>query len=125
MDDETTAEYSESILEKVEAVNNDVEPTNMPGTSKVHHETDEEEFEFEGLKPMLMKIINFNAQFYQRCSWCWRALRRIEGHLRNISTFAVQSKCSKRTIQTELELMVCLLKKTIKIYIMCTYASVY
>ena len=45
----------------------------MPGTSKVHNETDEEdskeeeeELEFEGLKPKLMKmlkmLINFNAQ---------------------------------------------------------------
>ena len=41
----------------------------MPRTSKVHHETDEEDFgeeeeqfEFEGLKPMLIKTINFNAQ---------------------------------------------------------------
>ena len=41
----------------------------MPGTLKVHHETDEKyfgeeekDFEFEVLKPMLMKTINFNAQ---------------------------------------------------------------
>ena len=44
MDDGTTAEYSESILEEVEATNNDVEPTNMPGTSEVHYETNEEDF---------------------------------------------------------------------------------
>ena len=41
----------------------------MPGTSKDHLETDEEyfseqeeEIEFEGFKPMLMKTISFNAQ---------------------------------------------------------------
>ena len=42
MDDETTAEYSESTLEVVGAANKDLEPTNMPETSKTHLETDEE-----------------------------------------------------------------------------------
>ena len=51
MDDETTAEYLESILEEVETANNEED-----------FGEEEEEFEFEGLKPMLMKTINFNAQ---------------------------------------------------------------
>ena len=48
---------------------NDVELTNKPETSKVIHEIveedfgeEEENFEFEELKPKLMKIINLNAQ---------------------------------------------------------------
>ena len=44
MDDETTAEYSESIFDDVEAANNNVEPTNIPGTSKVQYKTNEEYF---------------------------------------------------------------------------------
>ena len=70
MDDETTAEYLENILEEVEAAKNDAEPKNMPVTSKVQHETDEEnfgeeeeEFEFQGLKPILIKVINLNQGF--------------------------------------------------------------
>ena len=62
-------EYSESILEEVEAANSEVGSTNMTRTSKDHLEIDEEyfseqeeEFEFEGFKPMLMKTISFNAQ---------------------------------------------------------------
>ena len=42
MDGETTTEYSESILE--EAAKNDIESTNMHGTSKVHHQIDAEDF---------------------------------------------------------------------------------
>ena len=62
-------EYSESILEEFEAANSEVDSTNMPGTSKDYLKTDEEyfseqeeEFEFECFKPMLMKTISFNAQ---------------------------------------------------------------
>ena len=69
LDNETTGEYSESILKEVEAANSEVDSTNMPRISKDHLETgkeyfseQEEEFEFEGFKLMLMKTINFNAQ---------------------------------------------------------------
>ena len=55
IDNETTEEYSENILEEVEAAN-------MPETSKDHLETDkeyfseqEEELEFEGFKPIMNK----------------------------------------------------------------------
>ena len=40
VDDEATAEYSQSTLEEVETAKNDVKPTNMPGTSQIHHKTD-------------------------------------------------------------------------------------
>ena len=55
IDNETTEEYSENILEEVEAAN-------TPETSKDHLETDkeyfseqEEELEFEGFKPIMNK----------------------------------------------------------------------
>ena len=38
-----TKQLLNSILEEVEAVNNDVEPTKMPGISQIRHETDEED----------------------------------------------------------------------------------
>ena len=41
IDNETTEEYSESVLEEVEAANSEVDSTNMPGTSKDHLESDE------------------------------------------------------------------------------------
>ena len=54
-DDVTTLEHSEIIWEEFEVANNDVELTNKPETSKILHEIDEEDdFEFEGLKPELM-----------------------------------------------------------------------
>ena len=68
-DNKTTKDYSESILEEFEAANSEVDTKNMPETLKDHLETDEkyfseqeEEIEFEGFKPMLMKTISFNAQ---------------------------------------------------------------
>ena len=71
IDNETTEEYSESVLEEVEAANSEVDSTNMPGTSKDHLESDEEyfseqeeEFEFEGFKPILMKTISINTQLF-------------------------------------------------------------
>ena len=42
-----TKQLLKSILEEVEAVNNDVEPTNMPGISQICHETDKEDSEVE------------------------------------------------------------------------------
>ena len=68
IDNEITEEYSESFLEEVEAANSKVDSTNMPGTSKDHFESNEEyfseqeEFEFEGFKPVLMKAISINTQ---------------------------------------------------------------
>ena len=66
MFDEITAEYSKCTLKDFEAANICVEPKNMPGHFKVHHETDvgedKKEFEFERLKFMLMKAISFNAK---------------------------------------------------------------
>jgi len=56
-------------LQYQKIVNSEVDSTNMSRTSENNLETDEEtfseqegEFEFEGFKPMLMKIISFNAQ---------------------------------------------------------------
>ena len=71
IDNETTEEHSESFLEEVEAAKSEVHSTNMPGTSNDHLESNEEyfseqeeEFEFEGFKPLLMKIISNNTQLF-------------------------------------------------------------
>ena len=42
-----TKQLLNGILEEVKAVNNDVEPTKMPGISQIRHETDEEDSEVE------------------------------------------------------------------------------
>ena len=44
INNETTEEYSESVLEEVEVANSKVDSTNMPGTSKNHLESNKEYF---------------------------------------------------------------------------------
>ena len=45
----------------------------------------------------------FHAQLcsFKRCSQCWRALLTIEEHMRKFSTFDVQSKVYRSTIQAK------------------------
>ena len=70
IDEEDNEEYSQSILEEIDVANNEIQSVDLPGTStpqqvEVYDEdsNDEEELvEYEGLKPMLLKTINFNSQ---------------------------------------------------------------
>ena len=80
INNETTEEYSESVLEEVEEANSEVHSTNMPGTPKDHLESNEEyfseqeeEFEFEGFKPLLINIISVNTF---GCFFTWKNMKK-------------------------------------------------
>ena len=89
---------------------------------------EEEEFEFEGLKPMLMKTINFNAQLCSSKAGAGEHYEKLKATCEKFQLLLCKASATEEQFEqkkhVKWELMICLLWKTNKMCVMCMHVFI-